>query len=380
MSKRDFYDILGVNRDAGEDEIKKAYRKLAMKYHPDRNPDNPKAEEHFKEVKEAYEILSDNQKRAAYDQYGHAGVDPQAGMGGGFGGFGGAGGFSDAFGGIFDEIFGGGGRSGGRRSNVYRGADLRYNIEVTLEQAAFGTETKIRIPTMEVCDSCKGSGAKAGTQPKTCPTCQGSGQVRLQQGFFSIQQACPKCHGTGKFIADPCGSCHGAGRIKQHKTLAVKIPAGVDEGDRIRLSGEGEHGINGGPSGDLYVQIHLKPHSVFQREGNDLHCEMPISFTTAALGGEIEIPTLDTVAKIKIPPETQSGRTFRLRGKGIKGVRSHAHGDLLCHVVVETPVDLTERQKELLRELEECSLAEDGKHNPRAKSWMDRVREFFAAS
>ena len=380
MSKRDFYDILGVNRDAGEDEIKKAYRKLAMKYHPDRNPDNPKAEEHFKEVKEAYEILSDNQKRAAYDQYGHAGVDPQAGMGGGFGGFGGAGGFSDAFGGIFDEIFGGGGRSGGGRSNVYRGADLRYNIEVTLEQAAFGTETKIRIPTMEVCDSCKGSGAKAGTQSKICPTCQGSGQVRLQQGFFSIQQACPKCHGTGKFIADPCGSCHGAGRIKQYKTLAVKIPAGVEEGDRIRLSGEGEHGINGGPSGDLYVQIHLKPHSVFQREGNDLHCEMPISFTTAALGGEIEIPTLDTVAKIKIPPETQSGRTFRLRGKGIKGVRSHAHGDLLCHVVVETPVDLTERQKELLRELEECSLAEDGKHNPRAKSWMDRVREFFAAS
>lgn len=380
MSKRDFYDILGVNRDAGEDEIKKAYRKLAMKYHPDRNPDNPKAEEHFKEVKEAYEILSDSQKRAAYDQYGHAGVDPQAGMGGGFGGFGGAGGFSDAFGGIFDEIFGGGARGGGGRSSVYRGADLRYNIEVTLEQAAFGTETKIRIPTMEVCDSCKGSGAKAGTQPKTCPTCQGSGQVRLQQGFFSIQQACPKCHGTGKFIADPCGSCHGAGRIKQHKTLAVKIPAGVDEGDRIRLSGEGEHGINGGPSGDLYVQIHLKPHSVFQREGNDLHCEMPISFTTAALGGEIEIPTLDTVAKIKIPPETQSGRTFRLRGKGIKGVRSHTHGDLLCHVVVETPVDLTERQKELLRELEECSLAEDGKHNPRAKSWMDRVREFFAAS
>ena len=379
MSKRDFYDILGVNRDASEDEIKKAYRKLAMKYHPDRNPDNPKAEEHFKEVKEAYEILSDGQKRAAYDQYGHAGIDPQAGMGGGFGGFG-AGGFSDAFGGIFDEIFGGSARGGGGRSNVYRGADLRYNIEVTLEQAAFGTETKIRIPTMEVCDSCKGSGAKSGTQPKTCPTCQGSGQVRLQQGFFSIQQACPKCHGTGKFIADPCGTCHGAGRIKQHKTLAVKIPAGVDEGDRIRLSGEGEHGINGGPSGDLYVQIHLKPHSVFQREGNDLHCEMPISFTTAALGGEIEIPTLDTVAKIKIPPETQSGKIFRLRGKGIKGVRSHTHGDLLCHVVVETPVNLTERQKELLRELEECSQADDGKHNPRAKSWMDRVREFFAAS
>ncbi|WP_153108907.1 molecular chaperone DnaJ [Propionivibrio limicola] len=378
MSKRDFYDILGVNRDASDEEIKKAYRKLAMKYHPDRNPDNPKAEEHFKEAKEAYEILSDGQKRAAYDQYGHAGVDPQAGMGGGFGGFGGgAGGFSDAFGGIFDEIFGGGGGARGGRSNVYRGADLRYNLEITLEQAAFGTETKIRIPTMEVCDSCKGSGAKAGTQPKTCPTCQGSGQVRIQQGFFSIQQACPKCHGTGKFIAEPCGSCHGAGRIKQHKTLAVKIPAGVDEGDRIRLSGEGEHGINGGPAGDLYVQIHLKAHSVFEREQNDLHCEMPISFATAALGGEIEIPTLDGAAKLKIPAETQSGKIFRLRGKGIKGVRSHAPGDLLCHVVVETPVNLTERQKELLRELEDSS-SDSALHNPRAKSWMDKVKEFFA--
>ena len=379
MPKRDFYDILGVNRDASDDEIKKAYRKLAMKHHPDRNPDNPKAEEHFKEAKEAYEILSDAQKRTAYDQYGHAGVDPQAGMGGGFGGFGGGagGGFSDAFGGIFDEIFGGGGGRGGR-SNVYRGADLRYNLEITLEQAAFGTETKIRIPTMEVCESCKGSGAKAGTQPKTCPTCQGSGQVRLQQGFFSIQQTCPKCHGTGKFIAEPCGSCQGAGRVKQHKTLAVKIPAGVDEGDRIRLSGEGEHGINGGPSGDLYVQIHLKAHAVFQREQNDLHCEMPISFTTAALGGEIEIPTLDGAAKLKIPEETQSGKIFRLRGKGIKGVRSHAHGDLLCHVVVETPVNLTERQKELLRELEESSSGDAERHNPRAKSWMDKVKEFFA--
>ncbi len=375
MAKRDFYNILGLNRDASEDDIKKAYRKLAMKYHPDRNPDNPKSEDHFKEAKEAYEVLSDDHKRAAYDQYGHAGIDPQAGMGG-FGA--GAGGFSDAFGGIFDEIFGGGARGG--RSNVYRGADLRYNIEVTLEQAAFGTETKIRIPTMEVCEPCKGTGAKPGTQPKTCPTCQGSGQVRLQQGFFSIQQACPKCHGSGRFIAEPCGTCQGAGRTKQHKTLAVKIPAGVDEGDRIRLSGEGEHGVNGGPSGDLYVQIHLKPHAVFQREQNDLHCEMPISFATAALGGEIEIPTLDTVAKIRIPPETQSGKTFRLRGKGIKGVRSHTHGDLLCHVVVETPVNLTERQKELLRELEETNRGDDGVHNPRAKSWMDKVKEFFATN
>ena len=381
MSKRDFYDILGVNRDASDDEIKKAYRKLAMKYHPDRNPDNPKAEEHFKEVKEAYEILSDGQKRTAYDQYGHAGVDPQAGMGGGFGGFGaGAGGFSDAFGGIFDEIFGAGRAGGGGRSNVYRGADLRYNLEITLEQAAFGTETKIRIPTMEACETCKGSGAKSGTQPKTCPTCQGSGQGRMQQGFFSIQQTCPKCRGTGKFIADPCGSCHGAGRVKQHKTLAVKIPAGVDAGDRIRLSGEGEHGVNGGPPGDLYVQIHLKAHPVFQREQNDLHCEMPISFATAALGGEIEIPTLDGAANLKIPPETQTGKVFRLRGKGIKGVRSGNQGDLLCHVVVETPVNLTDRQKELLREFDESSKEDAERHNPRAKSWMDRVRDFFAAS
>src|SRR5574343_465174 len=361
MSKRDFYEILGVNRDASDDEIKKAYRKLAMKYHPDRNPDNPSAEDKFQEAKEAYEILSDGQKRAAYDQYGHAGVDPQAGMGGG--GFGGGGGFSDAFGGIFDEIFGGRGGGGGGRSNVYRGADLRYNLEITLEQAAHGTETKIRIPTMEVCEPCHGSGAKPGTQPKTCPTFGGSGQVRLQQGFFSIQQTCHKCHGTG--------------RIKQHKTLAVKIPAGVDEGDRIRLSGEGEHGVNGGPPGDLYVQIHLKPHAVFTRDHNDLHCEMPISFTTAALGGEIEIPTLDGAAAIKIPPETQSGRVFRLRGKGIKGVRSHTHGDLMCHVVVETPVNLTDRQKELLRELEESSKDNSAKHNPRSKSWMDKVKEFF---
>ena len=381
MSKRDFYEVLGVNRDAADDEIKKAYRKLAMKFHPDRNPDNPKAEEQFKEAKEAYEILSDPQKRAAYDQYGHAGVDPQAGMGGGFGGAGMGGGFADAFGGIFDEIFGGRGGGGGHgRSNVYRGADLRYNLEITLEQAAFGTETKIRIPTMEECEHCHGSGAKPGTQPKTCPTCSGSGQVRLQQGFFSIQQTCPKCHGTGRIIPEPCTHCRGAGRLKQHKTLAVKIPAGVDEGDRIRLTGEGEHGVNGGPAGDLYVQIHLKPHAVFQREHNDLHCEMPISFTTAALGGEIEITTLDGVAKIKIPAETQSGKVFRLRGKGIKGVRSASHGDLMCHVAVETPVNLTERQKELLRELEELSNRDGGKHNPRAKSWMDRVRDFFSAA
>ena len=377
MAKRDYYEILGLNRDASDDDIKKAYRKLAMKFHPDRNPDNPKAEEHFKEGKEAYEILSDAKKRAAYDQYGHAGVDPQAGMGQGFGGAG-AGGFADAFSDIFGDIFGGGrGGGGGGRSGVYRGADLRYNLEISLEDAARGTETRIRIPTMAECAPCNGSGARKGSEPKTCPTCGGHGQVRMQQGFFSIQQTCPKCHGTGRYIPDPCPSCHGVGRVKEHKTLSVKIPAGIDEGDRIRLSGEGEHGVGGGPSGDLYVQVHLKPHAVFQRNHDDLHCEMPVSFSTAALGGELEIPTLDGVARLKVPAETQSGKVFRLRGKGIKGVRSASHGDLMCHVVVETPVNLTERQRELLREFDQISSANAQRHNPKAQSWMDKVRDFF---
>ena len=377
MAKRDYYEVLGVNRDASDDDIKKAYRKLAMKFHPDRNPDDKSAEEKFKEAKEAYEMLSDDQKRAAYDRYGHAGVDPSAG-GGGFGGGQGFEGFGDAFGGIFDEIFGGrGGGGGGQR--VYRGADLRYNLEISLEEAARGTDTRIRIPTMEECDTCHGSGARPGTQPKSCPTCGGAGQVRMQQGFFSIQQTCPKCHGTGRVIPEPCPTCHGAGRVKQHKTLQVKIPAGVDEGDRIRLAGEGEHGVNGGPPGDLFVQIHIKQHPVFQRDHNDLHCEMPVSFATAALGGEIEIPTLDGAAKIKIPAETQSGKVFRLRGKGIRGIRSSGPGDLMCHVVVETPVNLTDRQKELLREFEAISDKDTGRHNPRAKSWMDKVKDFFAS-
>ncbi len=379
MAKRDYYEILGLNRDASDDDIKKAYRKLAMKFHPDRNPDNPKAEEHFKEGKEAYEILSDAKKRAAYDQYGHAGVDPQAGMGQGFGGAG-AGGFADAFSDIFGDIFGGGrGGGGGGRSGVYRGADLRYNLEISLEDAARGTETRIRIPTMAECAPCNGSGARKGSEPKTCPTCGGHGQVRMQQGFFSIQQTCPKCHGTGRYIPDPCPSCHGVGRVKEHKTLSVKIPAGIDEGDRIRLSGEGEHGVGGGPSGDLYVQVHLKPHAVFQRDHDDLHCEMPVSFSTAALGGELEIPTLDGVARLKVPAETQSGKVFRLRGKGIKGVRSASHGDLMCHVVVETPVNLTERQRELLREFDQISSANAQRHNPKAQSWMDKVRDFFGS-
>ena len=374
MSKRDYYDVLGINRDASEEEIKKSYRKLAMKFHPDRNPDNKGTEDKFKEAKEAYEVLSDKDKRGAYDTYGHAGIDPRAGMGGGGQGFGG---FSDSFGDIFGEIFGGAAGAKSGRSSVYRGADLRYNLEITLEQAARGTETKIRIPTLEDCETCKGSGAKPGTSAKTCQACSGSGQVRMAMGPFSMAQTCPTCHGSGKVISDPCSACHGAGRVKKHKTLSVKIPAGVDTGDRIRLSGEGEAGVNGGPSGDLYVVINLREHSVFQREGNDLHCEMPISFTTAALGGDVVIPTLDGEAKIKIPSESQTGQVFRLRGKGIKGVRSSTHGDLMCHVVLETPVRLTERQKELLRELDAINLADGDRHNPRAKSFMDKVRDFF---
>jgi molecular chaperone DnaJ len=372
MAKRDYYDVLGVNRDAADDEIKKAYRKLAMKYHPDRSPDSKEAEDKFKEAKEAYEILSDAQKKAAYDQYGHAGVDPSVGGRGpqGFEGF------ADAFGDIFGDIFGGGGGRG--RSNVYRGADLRYNLEITLEEAARGADKTIRIPTMEECETCNGSGAKPGTQPKTCPTCGGAGQVRIQQGFFSIQQTCPKCHGSGRIIPEPCTACGGAGRVKKQKTLEVKIPAGIDAGMRLRHSGHGEPGVNGGPAGDLYVEIHIKAHAVFQREGDDLHCEMPVSFTTAALGGEIEIPTLEGMARIKIPTETQSGRVFRLRAKGIKNVRSHAHGDLLCHVVVETPVNLTDRQKELLQEFDDISRANATRHNPKAQSWMDKVKEFFS--
>ncbi|MGH8743265.1 MAG: molecular chaperone DnaJ [Burkholderiales bacterium] len=373
MAKKDLYEVLGVNRDASDEEIKKAYRRLAMKYHPDRNPDNPRSEEQFKDAKQAYEVLSDSEKRAAYDQFGHAGIDPQAaGMGAAGAGFGG--GFADAFSDIFSDIFGG----ARAQSGVYRGADLRYNLEISLEEAARGTETRIRIPAMALCETCHGSGAKPGTKPVTCTTCGGHGQVRMQQGFFSIQQTCPKCHGTGKMVHEPCMTCHGAGRVKQHKTLSVKIPPGIDDGDRIRLSGEGEAGMNGGPPGDLYVVTHIRSHAVFTRDHNDLHCEMPITFTTAAMGGEIEIPTLDGAAKIKIPAETQTGKVFRLRGKGIRGVRNSTHGDLLCHVMVETPVNLTSRQRELLQELEAINIRDGARHNPRAKSWMDKVKEFFA--
>lgn len=376
MAKRDFYEILGLAKNASDEEIKKAYRKLAMKHHPDRNPDSKGAEDKFKEAKEAYEMLSDPQKREAYDRFGHAGVDPNMGGGGGGGfGAGGAGGFGDAFGDIFGDIFGNSrARSG---PQVYRGADLRYNLEITLEQAANGFDTTIRVPSWSECDTCHGSGAKPGTSPTTCTTCGGHGQVRMQQGFFSIQQTCPKCHGTGKVIPEPCAPCAGAGRIKRNKTLEVKIPAGIDDGMRIRSTGNGEPGMNGGPPGDLYVEIHIKQHAVFQRDADDLHCEMPISFAKAALGGDIEVPTLSGKVSFTVPEGTQSGKTFRLRGKGIKGVRSGFAGDLFCHVVIETPVKLTERQKELMREFEQLTLAGGAKHSPQSKSWMDKVKEFF---
>jgi len=350
-----------------------------MKHHPDRNPDNKDSEARFKEVKEAYEMLSDPQKRAAYDQYGHAGVDPNM-AGAGQQGFGG---FADAFGDIFGDIFGqaAGGAAGASRGRagpqVYRGADLRYSMEISLEQAAHGYDTQIRVPSWVNCEICKGSGAKPGTKPETCPTCQGQGTVRMSQGFFSIQQTCPKCHGTGSHIPEPCGHCHGAGKVKETKTLEVKIPAGIDDGMRIRSSGNGEPGINGGPSGDLYVEIHIKQHSVFERDGDDLHCQMPIPFTTAALGGEIEVPTLAGRASFTVPEGTQSSKTFRLRSKGIKGLRSSIAGDLYVHVQVETPVKLTDQQRDLLKQFER-SLTEGGaRHSPQSKSWFDRVKSFF---
>ncbi|HWS73509.1 MAG TPA: molecular chaperone DnaJ [Quisquiliibacterium sp.] len=376
MAKRDYYEVLGVAKNASDEELKKVYRKLAMKYHPDRNPDDKAAEEKFKEAKEAYEILSDAKKRELYDRFGHAGVDPNAAGGfGGGGGGGGPGGFADVFGDIFGDIFGGAAGARGGRGNVYRGADLRYSMEITLDQAAAGHTTEIRVPSWETCEVCSGSGAKPGTKPKTCHTCGGQGQVRMQQGFFSIQQTCPTCHGSGKVIPDPCSACDGVGRTKKTKTLEVKIPAGIDDGMRIRSGGNGEPGVNGGPPGDLYVEIRVREHPVFQRDGDDLHCEIPISIVTAALGGKVEVPTLSGRAEIELPEGTQSGKTFRLRGKGIKGVRSSYPGDLYVHAMVETPVRLSEKQKKLLRELD-ASL-QDPKHSPQSKGWMDRVKEFF---
>ncbi|WP_257281214.1 molecular chaperone DnaJ [Endozoicomonas sp. ISHI1] len=375
MAKRDFYEVLGVEKGASDKEIKKAYRRMAMKFHPDRNPDDKEAEENFKEVNEAFEILSDDQKRAAYDQYGHAGVDPNMGGMGGTGGFGGAGGFGDVFGDVFGDIFGGGGHS---RSSVQRGADLRYQLELSLEEAVKGTTKKIKIPSLVGCKSCDGTGAKKGTSPVTCSTCGGVGQVRMQQGFFSVQQTCPDCHGTGKMIKDPCRECHGEGRVQEYKTLSVKIPAGVDTGDRIRLAGEGEAGVNGGPAGDLYVQVSVVDHPIFQRDGKHLYCEVPITFVDAALGGELEVPTLDGRVKLKIPKETQTGKLFRLRDKGVTPVRGGSRGDLMCRVVVETPVHLTERQKELMQELKETFVAE-GEHrqSPKKTSFFEGVKKFF---
>ena len=378
MAKEDYYKILGVEKNASEAEIKKAYRRLAMKHHPDRNPDDKTCEAKFKEAKEAYEVLSDAQKRAAYDQFGHAGVDPSAAAAGA-GGFYSAGGanFADIFGDVFGDIFGGGRARGGGRQ-VFRGADLRYSLELSLEDAVRGAEVRIRVPTMEACETCKGSGAKPGTQASTCRTCGGHGQVRMQQGFFSIQQTCPNCHGSGKTISDPCTTCHGAGRVQHTKTLSVKVPAGVDEGDQIRLAGEGEAGEHGGPPGDLYVQIRLKAHALFKREQDDLYCEMPVSFATAALGGDLDVPTLDGRASIKVPPGTQSEKLFRLRGKGVRNVRTGQVGDLYCRVSVETPVNLTPRQKELLEEFERSVREGGSRHNPREHSWLDKLKGMFS--
>ena len=376
MSKRDYYEILDVQKNATEKEIKKAFKRLAMKHHPDRNQDNQdEAEVKFKEGKEAYDILSDSQKRAAYDQFGHAGVEQSAGMGGGAGA---GGSFSDVFGDVFGDIFGGGGGGGSHGGQrVYRGADLRYNLTLDLEEAVRGTSVNIRVPTFVSCEPCGGSGAKKGTKPTTCTTCGGHGQVRMQQGFFSLQQTCPRCHGNGKMISDPCTSCKGQGRVEKNKTLSVKVPAGVDNGDRIRLTGEGEAGENGGPTGDLYVQMSVREHKIFQRDGSDLYCEVPIAITAAVLGGELDVPTLSGQVKLKIPAETQTGKMFRLRGKGVKSVRGSTTGDLMCKVSIETPVNLTKKQKELLEEFDK-SLKEDSKnHSPKASSWLSGVKKFF---
>ena len=377
MAKRDYYEVLGVPKNASDDEIKKSYRKMAMKHHPDRNQGDAAkaAEERFKEVKEAYEMLSDADKRAAYDQHGHAGVDPNMRGPGGAGGSS----FADAFGDIFGDMFNGqqGGRGRGGRQ-VFRGSDLSYAMEITLEEAANGKEAQIRIPSWDACETCHGSGAKAGTKPITCTTCHGQGAVQMRQGFFSVQQTCPQCHGTGKIIPDPCTTCHGQGKIKKQKTLEVKIPAGIDDGMRIRSVGNGEPGTNGGPPGDLYIEIRLKKHDIFERDGDDIHCSVPISFVTAALGGEIDVPTLAGKAAIDIPEGTQAGKQFRLRGKGIKGVRGSYPGDLYCHITVETPVKLTEHQRKLLKELDESFKKGGSKHSPNGDSWTDRLKNLFS--
>jgi molecular chaperone DnaJ len=371
MSKKDYYETLGVERTANDDEIKKAYRRLAMKHHPDRNPDNKDAEETFKQVKEAYEVLSNSQKRARYDQFGHRGVDPS--MGGGAQGFD-FGDIGDMFGDIFGDVLGNRGRQGRR---AQRGSDLLYHLELSLENAVHGKTQQIQIPAWNNCGECSGSGAKKGTHPITCTTCGGQGQVHLQQGFFSIAQTCSECRGQGRIIKEYCPKCRGQGRIQQEKTLSVKIPAGIDDGDKIRLQGEGEAGSHGAPPGDLYVQIKIKPHAIFTREQQDLHCDIPVSFTTAALGGEIDVPTLEGQVKLKIPAETQSGKLFRLRGKGVHSIRNGRKGDLFCRIAVEIPINLTREQKDQLKLLAD-SLAKGGdKHSPKSKSWFDSMKRFF---
>ncbi len=370
MAKRDYYEVLGVQRNASEADIKKAFRRLAMRHHPDRNTGDADAEIKFKEAKLAYDVLSDPKKRSAYDQFGHAGVD--AGMGGP-GDFSGAGSFADVFGDVFGDIFGG--RTGGRRTQ--RGVDLRYDLSLTLEEAVAGKEVKVRLPIQVDCQFCGGSGAKPGTKPKQCATCGGVGQVRMQQGFFSIQQTCPECRGAGTVVEEACSHCRGRGRTQEEKTLSVKVPAGVDTGDRIRLAGEGERGGQGGPPGDLYVQIQVMEHAIFTREDSHLYCQVPIGFVAAALGGELEVPTLDGKVMLKIPAGTQTGKMFRVRNKGIKPVRGGAIGDLICRVTIETPVNLTDRQKTLLQEFE-TSVQEGGsRHNPQSHSWLDGVKRFF---
>jgi molecular chaperone DnaJ len=371
MAKEDYYELLGVPRNASDDEIKKSFRRLAMKYHPDRNTGSPDAEEKFKKVKEAYEILSDPKKRSAYDQFGHAGVDPSAGAGQ-------HGDFGDVFGDIFGDIFGGGSRrGGGGRSRAQRGSDLRYNLDLSLEDAVAGTEVKIRIPTYVPCGTCGGTGAKKGTSPVTCSTCQGHGAVRMQQGFFAVQQTCPACRGTGQQIKDPCPTCRGQGRVQETKTLSVKIPPGVDTGDRIRLGGEGEAGEAGGPPGDLYVQVNVKEHPIFTRDGANLYCEVPISFPAACLGGEMEVPTLDGKVALKIPAETQTGKLFRVRGKGVKPVRGGPVGDLICKVRVETPVNLTREQIEIVKKLGDSLVGTADTHSPQEQGWLEGVKTFF---
>ena len=372
MAKRDYYEVLGVSKSASADEIKKAYRRLAMKFHPDRNKDDADAaEKKFKEAKEAYEVLKDSEKRATYDQFGHDGLRAGAGGAGGFG----AEGFGDIFGDVFGDIFGGGRRGGG--SQVFRGADLGYELKLDLEDAVAGDTVEIDVPTQVGCNTCGGSGAKKGTEPVKCSTCGGAGQVRMQQGFFSVQQTCPACKGAGTTIADPCNDCHGRGRIRKTRTLSVKVPAGVDDGDRIRLSGEGEAGRNGGPSGDLYVEIRVNAHKIFERDGSNLACEVPISFATATLGGDVELPTLDGHVSLKIPAGTQSGKVFRLRGKGVTTVRDPREGDLFAQVAVETPVNLTAEQQELLQKFEGLVSKGGDKHSPRADGWLDTVKRFF---